>query len=93
MIGDQRKREEEEEEEKKKRRRNRTFTAVARRSPVGRPRAVARAPSPPTGCSCAIAAHGSPARCRHPWTIFLPHEETERLPTRGEIEATLPSFS
>ncbi|RWW49219.1 hypothetical protein BHE74_00044651 [Ensete ventricosum] len=70
-IEDQRKREEEEEE--KKMRRNRTSTVVARRSPAR------RRPRP-------VTAHGSPARCRlpHSRAIFLPREETEHLPARGE---------
>ncbi|RZR86741.1 hypothetical protein BHM03_00013993 [Ensete ventricosum] len=33
---------------------------------------------------CAIVASGSPTRRRHPWSLFLPREETKRLPARGE---------
>ncbi|RWW84540.1 hypothetical protein BHE74_00006846, partial [Ensete ventricosum] len=35
---------------------------------------------------CAVVAHGSPTRYRrpHPRAIFLPREETERLPAQGE---------
>ncbi|RWW03035.1 hypothetical protein GW17_00033851, partial [Ensete ventricosum] len=38
-----------------------------------------RIPRPP-----AVAARGSPVRHRRPRPLFLPREETERLPTRGE---------
>ncbi|RWW11719.1 hypothetical protein GW17_00024650 [Ensete ventricosum] len=52
--------------------------------PTGRSRAVARALSSPTSRPRAVAALGSPVRRRGPHPLFLLHEETERLPARGE---------
>ncbi|RWW16413.1 hypothetical protein GW17_00019703, partial [Ensete ventricosum] len=58
---------------KKKRRRNKTSIVAVHRSPARRR-------------PCPVVAYGSPAHCHrpHPRAIFLPREETERLPVRGE---------
>ncbi|RWW86037.1 hypothetical protein BHE74_00005243 [Ensete ventricosum] len=60
----------------KKRKRGRKNTSPARRPRP--PAVVAR------GCLPTIAACGSPARGHRPRLLFLPRDETERLPTRGD---------
>ncbi|RWV89361.1 hypothetical protein GW17_00048491 [Ensete ventricosum] len=71
----------EEEKGKKRKREKKKKRGRKNTSPAHRPR-------PPTvtarGCLHAVAGRGSPARDHRPQPLFLPREETERLPARGD---------
>ncbi|RZR74240.1 hypothetical protein BHM03_00034144, partial [Ensete ventricosum] len=62
----------EEEKGKKKRKRKKKEEGRKNTSPARRPR------------SSVVTARGSPARHRCPRPLFLPREETECLPARGD---------